>query len=105
MCSKPKDYDLVAGLNLGIEGIVDFGFFGSIARALFFLLEYINRYTGNWGWSIVLLTCLIRLAFFPLTQKSSVSMRHTQEKMKDRPVQASRTVPEDAAQDAAGQKR
>ena len=78
----PKDYDLVAGLNLGIEGIVDFGFFGSIARALFFLLEYINRYTGNWGWSIVLLTCLIRLAFFPLTQKSSVSMRHTQEKMK-----------------------
>jgi len=78
----PKDYDLVAGLNLGIEGLVDFGFFGSIARALFFLLEYINRYTGNWGWSIVLLTFLIRLAFFPLTQKSSVSMRHTQEKMK-----------------------
>jgi len=78
----PKDYDLVAGLNLGIEGIVDFGFFGAIARALFFLLEYINRYTGNWGWSIVLLTFLIRLAFFPLTQKSSVSMRHTQEKMK-----------------------
>ena len=78
----PKDHRLVSGLNLGIEGIVDFGFFGAIAQALFFLLEYINRYTGNWGWSIVLLTFLIRLAFFPLTQKSSVSMRHTQEKMK-----------------------
>ena len=78
----PKDHRLVSGLNLGIEGIVDFGFFGAIAQALFFLLNYINRYTGNWGWSIVLLTLLIRLVFFPLTQKSSVSMRHTQEKMK-----------------------
>ncbi len=78
----PKDHRLVSGLNLGIEGIVDFGFFGAIAQALFFLLNYINRYTGNWGWSIVLLTLLIRLVFFPLTQKSSDSMRHTQEKMK-----------------------
>ncbi len=78
----PKDYDLMAGLRLGIEGIVNFGFFGQIAHVLFFLLEFINRYTGNWGWSIILLTFVIRLAFFPLTQKSSVSMRHTQEKMK-----------------------
>ena len=78
----PKDYTLLASLKLGIEGIVDFGFFGSIAHALFFLLQHINRYTGNWGWSIILLTFFIRLAFFPLTQKASVSMRHTQEKMK-----------------------
>jgi YidC/Oxa1 family membrane protein insertase len=78
----PKDYNLLASLKLGIEGIVDFGFFGSIAHALFFLLQHINRYTGNWGWSIILLTFFIRLAFFPLTQKASVSMRHTQEKMK-----------------------
>jgi YidC/Oxa1 family membrane protein insertase len=78
----PKDYDVLKSLNLGIEGIVDFGFFGAIAHALFFLLERINRFTGNWGWSIILLTVVIRVAFFPLTQKSSVSMRHTQEKMK-----------------------
>ncbi len=78
----PKDYSVVSGLNLGIEGIVDFGFFGAIARGLFFLLAYINKYTGTWGWSIVLLTCLIRIAFFPLTHKSQVSSRHAQEKMK-----------------------
>jgi YidC/Oxa1 family membrane protein insertase len=78
----PKDYDLLAGLHLGIEGIVNFGYFGSIAHALFFVLRHIHRYTTNWGWSIILLTLIIRLGFFPLTQKSSVAMRHTQEKMK-----------------------
>jgi YidC/Oxa1 family membrane protein insertase len=78
----PKDYDLLAGMRIGVEGIVDFGFFGSIAQALFFLLKWINRATGNWGWAIVLLTFLIRLVFFPLTHKSMISMRRTQEKMK-----------------------
>lgn len=78
----PKDYHQLASLKIGIERIVDFGFFGEIARALFFLLKGVNRVTGNWGWSIIILTLFIRVAFFPLTQKSSVSMRRTQEKMK-----------------------
>ncbi len=78
----PKDHELLAGLRIGIDGLVDFGFFGAIAQALFFMLKFINRTTGNWGWSIILLTFFIRLVFFPLTQKSSVTMRRTQEKMK-----------------------
>ena len=78
----PKDHQLLAGLRIGIEGLVDFGFFGAIAEALFFMLKFINRTTGNWGWSIIILTFFIRLVFFPLTQKSSVTMRRTQEKMK-----------------------
>ncbi len=78
----PKDRELLAKLNLGLEGIVDYGFLPEIAQALFFLLRHIHQVTANWGLSIILLTCVIRLAFFPLTHKSSVSMRRTQEKMK-----------------------
>jgi YidC/Oxa1 family membrane protein insertase len=78
----PKDRELLAKLNLGLEGIVDYGFLPEIAEALFFLLRHIHQVTANWGLSIIILTCVIRLAFFPLTHKSSVSMRRTQEKMK-----------------------
>ncbi|HEU5179243.1 MAG TPA: membrane protein insertase YidC [Candidatus Polarisedimenticolia bacterium] len=78
----PKDRNLLASLRLGIETIVDYGHFGAIAEGLFFLLRHINGITGNWGWSIILLTVIIRLAFFPITHKSSVGMRRTQEKMK-----------------------
>ena len=78
----PKDRELLAKLNLGLEGIVDYGFLPEIAEALFFLLRHIHEVTANWGLSIIILTCVIRLAFFPLTHKSSISMRRTQEKMK-----------------------
>jgi YidC/Oxa1 family membrane protein insertase len=78
----PKDRQLLASLNLGLEGIVNYGFLPGIAQALFFLLRHITEYTTNWGISIILLTMLIRLAFFPLTHKGSISMRRTQEKMK-----------------------
>jgi len=78
----PKDRELLAKLNLGLEGIVNYGFLPAIAQALFFLLSHIHQVTANWGLSIIILTCVIRLAFFPLTHKSSISMRRTQEKMK-----------------------
>ena len=78
----PKDRELMASLNLGFEGIVNYGFLPGIAQALFFLLRHINQIVGNWGWAIIILTFVIRLAFFPLTHKSSVAMRRTQEKMK-----------------------
>ena len=78
----PKDRELLVKLNLGLEGIVNYGFLPEIAQALFFLLRHINQVTVNWGLSIIILTCVIRLAFFPLTHKSSISMRRTQEKMK-----------------------
>jgi len=78
----PKDRELLAKLRLGLEGIVNYGFLPEIAEALFFLLRHIYEITANWGLSIIILTFIIRLAFFPLTHKSSISMRRTQEKMK-----------------------
>jgi YidC/Oxa1 family membrane protein insertase len=78
----PKDYDLLKSLNLGLERLLDFGWFGVVALPLFYALKFIERYVGNFGWAIVLLTFLIRLVFFPLMHRSQVQMRKVQEKMK-----------------------
>jgi YidC/Oxa1 family membrane protein insertase len=78
----PKDYDLLKSLNLGLEKLLDFGWFGVIALPLFYALKFIEHYVGNFGWAIVLLTILIRLVFFPLMHRSQVQMRKVQEKMK-----------------------
>ncbi len=78
----PKDYDLLKGFHLGLERLLDFGFFGVVAKPLFYALKFIQRYVGNFGWSIVLLTVLIRLIFFPIMHRGQVKMRKMQEKMK-----------------------
>lgn len=57
---------------------IDLGFFSIIAKALLWILEIIHDYAPNWGVAIILLTCLIKALFWPLTAKSYASM----EKMK-----------------------
>jgi YidC/Oxa1 family membrane protein insertase len=54
--------------------VVDYGWLTVIAAPIFWVLEMIHRYVGNWGWSIILLTILIKLAFFPLSATSYKSM-------------------------------
>jgi YidC/Oxa1 family membrane protein insertase len=78
----PKDYDVLKAAGLGLEGMLDFGFFGFIAKPLFFLLKLVERYLGNYGWAIVALTVVIRLVFFPFMHRGQLKMRLMQEKMK-----------------------
>ncbi|HEX9427398.1 MAG TPA: membrane protein insertase YidC, partial [Candidatus Polarisedimenticolia bacterium] len=78
----PKDYDLLQGLHLGLERTLDFGFFGVIAKPLFYAMKFIQRYVGNYGLAIILLTVLIRLIFFPIMHRGQVKMRKMQDKMK-----------------------
>ena len=59
-----------SGLNL----TVDYGFLTFIADPLFVLLGWIHSIVGNWGWSIILLTVLIKAAFYPLSAASYKSM-------------------------------
>ena len=73
-----KDRELLAKESPVFDKAVDFGWFGFISRPLLSLLTFFYGYVGNWGVSIILLTCLIRIVFFPLSQKSYKSM----EKMK-----------------------
>ena len=63
--------------SLKLEGLsltVDFGVLTIISKPLFWLLDLIFNIVGNWGWSIVITTCLIKLAFYPLSAKSYKSM-------------------------------
>lgn len=58
----------------GLELSVDFGKVSFLATPLFWLLENIHKYVGNWGLSIILVTLLIKLVFFRLTESSGKSM-------------------------------
>ncbi len=75
----PKELDNLKKLNLGIESIVDFGFFSIIARPIFWMLNRINGLVHNYGWSIIILTILIRIPFIPIVNKGQESMRRLQD--------------------------
>jgi YidC/Oxa1 family membrane protein insertase len=75
----PKEYDRLKALKVGLEHIIDFGFFSIIAVPLFWTLKLFFKFLGNYGWAIVLLTIIIRIPFIPLVNKSQKSMKKLQE--------------------------
>jgi YidC/Oxa1 family membrane protein insertase len=75
----PKEHDRLKELNVGLEHIIDFGFFSIIARPLFWLLKFFYNFMGNYGWAIVLLTIVTRIPFIPLLNKSHQSMKKMQD--------------------------
>lgn len=58
----------------GLNKTVDYGLLWPISKVLFVILEGIYKFIGNWGWSIVVLTLIIKIALFWLSNKSYVSM-------------------------------
>lgn len=54
---------------------IDFGLFWFISGIIFWMMQLIYDFIGNWGWSIVLVTIIIKLIFYPLSAKSYRSMR------------------------------
>ncbi len=70
----PKLQDHLAEVAPGLELTVDYGRLTVLAQPLFWLLKTIHKLVGNWGWSIVLLTLLIKLAFYKLSETSYRSM-------------------------------
>jgi YidC/Oxa1 family membrane protein insertase len=70
----PKIQETLKDLAPGLELTVDYGMLWFIAQPIFWLLEHIHSLLGNWGWSIIVLTILIKLAFFPLSAASYKSM-------------------------------
>jgi YidC/Oxa1 family membrane protein insertase len=66
----PKDLDLLRQNQPPLDGLVDYGWFSFVARPLFLGLHYIHdRWTGNFGWAIILLTIFINIALFPIKLK------------------------------------
>ncbi|GAC1381237.1 MAG: membrane protein insertase YidC [Aquirhabdus sp.] len=70
----PKVQENLKPLAAGLEQTVDYGWLWPIAQLLFIGLEYIHGFLGNWGWSIILLTILVKIILFPLSAKSYRSM-------------------------------
>ncbi len=75
----PKDIDILKKVNPKLAQIIDWGFFGIIAKPLFLWLNYVkDHWTNNYGWAIILVTLIINLALFPFRLSSLKSARKMQ---------------------------
>src|SRR6185437_6302738 len=75
----------ISGAAKDLRSMINFGWFGPIARPLFLWLRWTNQYIHNWGWSIVLQTIIITIALVPLRYyqlKSALKMQRVQPQMK-----------------------
>jgi YidC/Oxa1 family membrane protein insertase len=71
----PRDLYILKTLNKNLEKAINFGWFDIIAKPLLVALRFFNQYLHNYGLSIILLTILIKILFWPLTRKSYQSMK------------------------------
>jgi YidC/Oxa1 family membrane protein insertase len=70
----PQEQQKLAALAPGLELAVDYGWLTVIAVPLFWVLQWIHGWAGNWGVAIIILTILIKLLFYPLSEASYRSM-------------------------------
>lgn len=80
----PKDQERLAKLAEYLDLTIDYGFLWMLAKPLFAGLKMIQSVIGNWGWSIILLTLVIKIALYPLSAaslKSMAKMRNLQPEM------------------------
>ena len=70
----PKDQDSLELLSPGLELVVDYGWLWFIAQPLFWLLKFLQTYVGNWGFAIILVTIVVKAAFFQLSASAYKSM-------------------------------
>jgi YidC/Oxa1 family membrane protein insertase len=70
----PQQESVLESIAPGLELVKDYGWLTILAKPIFWLLEKIHDIVNNWGWSIILLTVLIKLLFFPLSAASYKSM-------------------------------
>lgn len=70
----PKLQKNLEKVSPGLELTVDYGMLTFLSKPLFWLLDKIYSFTANWGWSIILLTILIKALFYKLSETSYRSM-------------------------------
>jgi YidC/Oxa1 family membrane protein insertase len=75
----PKDHSILKALGVGLENAIDFGSWMKwLAMPMLVILKYINNFVNNYGITIIILTILIKIAFWPLGNKSYKSMKEMQ---------------------------
>ena len=72
--SGPQESERLEKLAPGLDLVKDYGWLTIVAKPIFWLMDQIHKVLGNWGWTIIVLTILIKLAFFPLSAASYRSM-------------------------------
>ena len=75
----PKEYNILYNINPELTEAIEYGWFTFLSKPLFAILHWLDNHIGNWGWSIIILTLLIKLLLFPLSYKGMMSMQ----KLKD----------------------
>jgi YidC/Oxa1 family membrane protein insertase len=86
----PKLAEQLEPVSPGLERALDYGLFTPLSQPIHWLLTQLHKFTHNWGWAIVLLVVLIKLALYPLSAaqyKSMAKMRRFQpriEQLKER---------------------
>jgi len=75
----PKEYNILQSIHPELTEAIEYGWFTFISKPLFAVLHWLDNHIGNWGWSIIILTLLIKLILFPLSYKGMMSMQ----KLKD----------------------
>ncbi len=74
----PKEVDILKAQGSGLEKALDLGWFSALANPLLYVLKFFYKYTHNYGIAIIIITIIIKILFFPLTQKSYKSMKDMQ---------------------------
>ena len=74
MYAGPQDQETLKKLAPGLDLAIDYGWLTVIAVPIFWLLSFLHKWLGNWGWAIIVLTIIIKLAFYPLSAASYRSM-------------------------------
>ena len=70
----PKVQSELKEVAVGLNQTVDYGLLWPISKILFAILDGIHKVIGNWGWSIILLTLLVKIALMWVSNKSYYSM-------------------------------
>jgi len=70
----PQETERLEKIAPGLNLVVDYGWLYVLAAPIFWFLKWIHALVGNWGWSIIILTILIKLVFYPLNAKAGRSM-------------------------------
>ena len=93
----PQEEKLMEGLYPGLELVKDYGWLTILAKPLYWLLDELYGFIGNWGWSIVALVVVLKIAFYWLNSQAYKSMgkmkainpkiMEMRERLKDNPQQ------------------
>ena len=80
----PKLQKRIEEIQPGLELTTDYGMFTPLCKPLFWVLDFVHQGVKNWGWSIIIVTLLIKLVFYRLSAssyRSMARMRNVQPKM------------------------